>query len=69
MNYTGGFVNQIIKKFWPNQWMEFHETYSYNISGNGMFLHIKACHSEELMSFDCLHFNELVPTGLKLGKE
>ena len=24
-----------------NQWMEFHETYSYDISGNGIVMHIK----------------------------
>ena len=26
-----------------NQWMEFHITYSYNVSGNGMVMHIKVC--------------------------
>ena len=37
-----------------------------NISGNGIVMNIKACHMvsdiQELLPFDCLNFNELVPT-------
>ena len=43
----------------------FHETYSNNISGNGMAIHIKfviMVSDIQLLPFDCINFNELVPT-------
>ena len=27
------------------QWIEFHEVYSYDISDNGIVMHIKVCHN------------------------